>query len=181
MEHLVLRTIGFGRAAAAIAVLGAGLGGIVILAIAHPSDVLGVVTATPSPLLSPPSYDPGPPKPPFGVSGIAVTRPGQVPAFTAGEAELYVRTHPLPRSLPDSHIVTVAVSFELAGDVSALLEGTDVGRPANVVVCYVEMSGTFYVAAPPKPGQPHTTLTLMHGFAVFDAATGNLLLSGGRP
>jgi hypothetical protein len=179
---MVLRTIGIGRMTAAIAMLGAGLGGIFVFALANPpSDVLGVVSATPSPLLTPPAYDPGPPKPPFGVPGVAVTNPGEVPGYTASEVEVYVRTHPLPRSLPDSHVGTVTVSFLFAGDVSILLEGTDIGRPPNVVVCYVEMSGTFYVAAPPKPGQPNATLTLTHGFAVFDAATGKLLLSGGRP
>jgi hypothetical protein len=182
MEHMVLRALGTRRTAAAMALLGAGLGGVVVLAFANPpSNVLGVVSATPSPLLTPPVYDPGPPKPPFGIPGVPVTRPGQVPGYTESEVEAYVRTNPLPRSLPESQVATVTVSFQMAGDVSALLEGTDVGRPANVLVCYVEMSGTFYVAAPPKPGQPHATLTLTHGFAVFDAATGKLLLSGGRP
>jgi hypothetical protein len=183
MEHVVLRALSLRRATAAIAVLGAVIGGVVAFSsFIPPLDAQGVVTTTPSPLLSPPVYDPGPPQPARGATGITVTIPGQVPAFTVSDAEAFVRTHPLPRFQPDSHVASVTVSFQKASEVSALLKGTEVGRPADVLVCYVEMTGTFTVAAPPpNPGEPRAMRTLTHGFAVFDSVTGKLLLSGGRP
>ena len=68
---------------------------------------------------------------------------------------------------------------QTAGKISPMLPGKNLGLPADMPLCYVELRGTFTVYTPPTPQAPHgTTLTFHTAFQVFDAKTGNLMVTG---
>ncbi len=61
-----------------------------------------------------------------------------------------------------------------------ILGGKNTGLPSTKPLCYVELKGNFTFSGPPSPNHPQgTTVTHNTGFRVFDAKTGNLMLTGG--
>ena len=108
-------------------------------------------------------------------------------AYGRAEVERYLESNPrLMRGVPGGPSPKLGtVGFLPAGQASARLNDVSIGRPDDVLVCWVELIGPFdindeisvpaFVAAgspnipyPPAPKQ----------ILVFDAQTGNLLLSG---
>jgi hypothetical protein len=45
-------------------------------------------------------------------------------------------------------------------------------------ICYVELDGSFFLSVPPSPERKRSTLSYAKAFEIFDAKSGNLLLSG---
>jgi hypothetical protein len=108
-------------------------------------------------------------------------------AYGRAEVERYLENNPcLMRGVPGGPSPKLGtVEFLPAGQASARLNDVSIGRPDDVLVCWVELIGPFdindeisvpaFVAAgspnipyPPAPKQ----------ILVFDAQTGRLLLSG---
>lgn len=97
----------------------------------------------------------------------------------------FVQNHPIPKIAevaPRSQISRVDCS-QTAKSVATLLRGKNIGVRDETRICYVEIKGQFSVSAPPSarnPGaQQSRNLRFDTSFEVFDARTGNLLLSGG--
>ncbi|SRR5579885_1433563 len=95
------------------------------------------------------------------------------PAFTTTDVEQYVSNNPMPRNLASWHPVIVNVVFTSSLQVSTMLSGESTSVPDATLLCYVELRGTFSFPAPDG-----TAVTYQRGFEVFDAHTGNLLISG---
>ncbi len=111
----------------------------------------------------------------LGIPAI-IPRTNTSPAFTVEDAVQYVNTHPMPRAfIPTSRPTIVKTAFLTSREVSALLNGESTGLPDNTLLCYVELHGTFTF-----PGPSGTTVTYQTGIEVFDAHTGNFLISGGQ-
>jgi hypothetical protein len=73
--------------------------------------------------------------------------------------------------------VTVGqIEFMSSEALSAQLNGESIGRPNAALVCYVELHGVFLFS-----GLGSTEQTAHMTYEVFDAQTGNLILTGGRP
>lgn len=99
----------------------------------------------------------------------------KIPSFSEEDVKQYVETAPLSRDIDESTKDTIsAIKWLSAGEVSKLLDDEDMGVPDDTQLCYVELQGMFTFAGPGK-----TTVTYSKGFEVFDAQTGNLLVSGG--
>lgn len=97
------------------------------------------------------------------------------PTFLASDASAYVTTHPMWRNLAAWATPTVVkVAFLTSKQVSALLGGESTGMPDNALLCFVELRGSFSFAGPTG-----VTVTYSTGFEVFDAHSGNFLMSGG--
>lgn len=105
------------------------------------------------------------------------TADASTPAFTVADVEQYVTTNSLPHALPTTVRPTIVkITFLTSQQVSTLLH-TTTGLPDATLLCYVELQGSFTFAGP----RGTTTPTFSTGFEVFDAHTGNLLISGGHP
>jgi hypothetical protein len=119
---------------------------------------------------------------PRGSAAVSVTRPDQLPAFTSKELTNFVQTHPVPKLVmvdPNPRVSKVDCT-QNGKSVAALLRGKSTGIPDATSVCYVELRGRFSLSGPRSNGKPRggdATFTTV--FEVFDAKTGNLLLSGG--
>jgi len=137
------------------------------------------------------------------VSSNVVAQPGissTVPytdqaAYTTDDVRRFIDAH-APRTLDGKHIIITTIAFLPAGQVSALLHGESTDRPDNVVECYVELHGIFSTAGIHRPVQFRKVKpTKQNGYKrylrvvqsyppahvmveVFDAQSGNLLLSG---
>lgn len=97
-------------------------------------------------------------------------------AFTTNDVVQYVGTHLLPdATISGSKPVIKKVEFLTNQEVSMLLGGESVGTSDNTLLCYVELQGTFTFYGP-RGAQ----VTYHIGIEVFDAHTGNLLITGGR-
>ena len=129
----------------------------------------------------PVTYPEMPAQRPTGTPAMRPIRPDQTPAFTADELKQYLM------STPGAFGTTKASTVQITrldcnmkgGDVGGLLARVNTGLSNDTSVCYVEYSGTFtYYGLPSHRFPRGTTLTFNTGFQVFDAKTGNLLLSG---
>jgi hypothetical protein len=121
----------------------------------------------------PPSVAPTPPK------GSAAITPhlAAVPAFTLDDARRYVVTRPLPLGAARDYKPNVTrTEFLTSRQVRERLHGVVTGFPADHVLCYVELQGPFSF-----PGPQGAVATYNRGVLIFDAQTGNLLISGGMP
>jgi len=117
------------------------------------------------------------------------------PAFTAADVASYISAgHLFTPAGPGGGVVS-KVLFLPARQASARLGGESIGRPDGVLVAYVEVTGPVkpgFVSVPAEavqvsiPGQPadpdagkpvDLSRPKAIGIAVFDAHTGNLLLS----
>ncbi len=113
---------------------------------------------------------------PVGVPAIhprTTTAPAGTPAFTTADVEQLVKNTPMPKDMASWNPVIIRVTFLTSLQVSALLKD-NTGVPDERLLCYVEMQGTFSFPTPSGTG-----VTFQRGFEVFDAHSGNLLMSGG--
>jgi hypothetical protein len=114
----------------------------------------------------------------IGLPGIK-PHPGvadpMVPAFTAQDVTRYFATIPnygrFDSSTPTS---VIDVQFLTAQQAEATLRTTLAPTPADRLVCVVKIDGTFISTGPPG-ARPTTSATAL---IVFDAHTGNILVSG---
>jgi hypothetical protein len=119
---------------------------------------------------------------PPGIPAIAPTLPtsASTATFTADDVRTFVGAHRFFPSTDGTTPTITKILFIPASEASALLGNEWIGRPANAIVCYVELHGNLdrsrIVSAPaPYPG----LATPSHsGHLVFDARTGNLLIRG---
>lgn len=95
-------------------------------------------------------------------------------AFSEQDAAQYASGHRMWHNMDGSRPTVVAVRFATSQEISALVH-TTTGRPADALLCYVELKGTFTFPGPNQDVTYHT------GFEVFDAQTGNMLVAGGMP
>jgi hypothetical protein len=126
-----------------------------------------------------------------GVAAIAVTRPGQVPAFTERDVRAYVAANGFPGgSTAAGGMPPIrCVSFIPREQAESLMRGESLGAlPAGTIVCYVEFAGPIvgYPYSMPMVPDPndHTTPAPYHmasGHEVFDARNGSLLNWGVLP
>lgn len=101
--------------------------------------------------------------------------------FTAADVQAYFQAHPAPPQMslaPGSTAKILSIDFITSKEASQRMNGESVGLPDDALVCYVQLSGPFLldrVSSPPsaKPIPPSNTATV-----VFDAQTGNILVSG---
>lgn len=140
---------------------------------------------SPPPLGTPPPLPTGaPPGPPTGppptrqivdfAGGPAITPRTAIvnnatPTFTAQDATNFTLAHP-PGEAHGTPITVVKVTFATSRDLVAQ-GAADFGVSPTRLLCYVQMSGTFMVSAPP-PGHAGTNHT---AYYFFDALTGNYL------
>lgn len=115
----------------------------------------------------------GTPQRPQGLKALAVN-PGPTP-FTQGDVTQYVRTHRLARSIGDLSQLTVdSLEFITAKEVTIRLQGASTGLPDIQRVAFAIIRGPLYFTGP-APGKP---VAFESAYALFDAGTGNLLMSG---
>lgn len=116
--------------------------------------------------------------------GVAAIHPSIVnarmdaAAVTAADVVHYINQGSLVRSAVSGAPVRITkLLFLSAGQARKMLGGEWIGRPADAPVVYVEMRGTFQTGFTPVPLGVTVPATLPQAIAVFDAHTGNLLLS----
>jgi hypothetical protein len=115
----------------------------------------------------------GTPQQPKGMQGLAV-KAGPEP-FTQNDVTQFVKTHRLAMSIGDiSQLRVESLEFITAREVTARLQGASTGLPDDHRVAFATIRGPVYVTGPRniKPVAFDTA------YALFDAATGNLLMSG---
>jgi len=116
----------------------------------------------------------GTPKRPQGVEGLAV-KPGPEP-FTKDEVASFLKTHRLARTVGDiSQLKVESVEFITSKQVASRLRGASTGLPDDYRVAFVTISGPIYFTTPLSKKRPVAFDT---AYAMFDAGSGNLLMSG---
>lgn len=140
----------------------------------------GAITGTLPPFPFPSVVDPGPtgppaPRQPNDFTGMPTIFPRipnsdpAMPTFTAQDAANDALAHPPPQA-HGTPITIVKVTFATHQQLVAQGAG-DLGVSPTRLLCYVQMSGTFTVSAPP-PGHAATKHT---AYFYYDAHTGNYL------
>jgi hypothetical protein len=121
---------------------------------------------------------------PLGVPSIqpraALARAGGAgPYYTEADVRQYFATHRPSSTVPGTpNPVVVSVQFLTAKQASAQTGGEGMGVPDSTLVCLVFVSGTFNNASwAPTVDTPTADATFTQGWSVFDAHTGNLLVS----
>jgi hypothetical protein len=116
------------------------------------------------------------PSKPVGGPAITPTLPATTsgPRFTTADAASYASAHPVWRSLNANLPQVVLVSFLTAQQVSDKLGGESTGLDPDTILCYVELSGDFSFAGPQG-----SVISTTRAVEIFDAQSGNLLISGG--
>ncbi len=95
--------------------------------------------------------------------------------FTQDDVTQYVRTHRLAKSVGDlSQLKVESMETLTAREVKTRLQNASTGLPDNTRLVFAIIRGPIYFSGPPgsKP------VAFDRAYAVFDAATGNLLMSG---
>ncbi|MGA2636271.1 hypothetical protein [Methylocella sp.] len=116
----------------------------------------------------------GTPKRPTGLPGLTVN-PGAPEPFTKSDVAAYFATHNLPLNAGAKGDFTVAnLEFLTAKQASDRLAGEPTGLNDNDRVGFATLTGKFIFSGPSntKPA------TFSSAYALFDAATGNLLMDG---
>jgi hypothetical protein len=102
---------------------------------------------------------------------------GAGPYYTEADVRQYVATHRPGFTVPGTpNPVVVSVQFLTAQQASAQLGGESMDVSDSTLVCLVYVSGTFQSTSGPV-GITATVPTFTQGWMVFDAHTGNLLVS----
>lgn len=126
--------------------------------------------------------------PAHGIGGPAI-KPHlcSIPTFTEQDVRQYMRTIPSftgirIRQTSPNYIITriLFITNQVANDPNGLNADTGLSDP-GLVVCYVEVYGTFRVdGGPPRPTRatPTSQPVLHHGQLAFDGVTGNVLVMG---
>jgi hypothetical protein len=99
--------------------------------------------------------------------------------FTQDDVVQYIAAHPeIVGAAPNTTApIVTSVQFITAQQASTLLQGESIGLPDTAPVCVVHVKGSFvFNAAPPGLGNTKTSYTT--ALLVFDAHTGNLIVSG---
>jgi hypothetical protein len=113
------------------------------------------------------------PKRPQGMKALEV-KPGATP-FTAEDVTQYVTTHRLARITSDlSQLRVESLEFISAREATSRLQGVSTGLPNDDRLGFAIIRGPVYFTGPP-PGKP---VAFERAYALFDAGTGNLLMSG---
>ena len=95
--------------------------------------------------------------------------------FTKEDITQYVRTHRLAKTVGDlSQLQVESVEYITAREVKNRLRGVSTGLPDKQRVAFAIIRGPVYFSGPPgsKP------VAFDRAYALFDASTGNLLMSG---
>lgn len=124
-----------------------------------------------------PNYPAIPAQQPVGAPAIHPAKG----SLSSDEVRQFLTSNPSPVGVKGVPNVTITRSDcgLPASKVSNMLPGKSLGLPAGMPLCYVELSGTFTVYTPPTPKAPHgTPVTFRNGFKVFDANTGNVMVTG---
>ena len=122
--------------------------------------------------LHPPS---GTPKRPQGMTALTVNS-GAAQPFTKADVIAYFKTHNLPKNSASVNQIQVdTLDFLTSKDVSQRLQGVATGLAENDKVGFVTLTGTFIFTG---PGTDSKVAKFNRAYAVFDAATGNLLMIG---
>jgi len=112
-------------------------------------------------------------KPPQGLKALAV-KPGPTP-FTQDEVTQYVQTHRLAKTVGGlSQLRVESLEFLTAREVTIRLHGAPTGLPDGERVAFAIIRGPVYFAGPVR-AKP---VAFERAYALFDAATGNLMMSG---
>jgi hypothetical protein len=115
----------------------------------------------------------GTPKRPQGMTALTV-HAGAAEPFTKADVVTYFKSHNLPKNagaLAQFQVDTL--EFMTSKDVNQRLQGVSTGLADNDRVGFVTLSGTFVFTG---PGSDRKSATFNRAYAVFDAATGNLLM-----
>lgn len=121
---------------------------------------------------------------PYGPGTAAITPRTNAPvAYTAADVAQYIKENGFAGGpvVSGSHLVIEKILFITSKQASALTQGESVGRPDNAIVCYVQLRGPFYPDVDVPYGVSNANITLLRGFEIFDAHTGNMLEWGGLP
>jgi hypothetical protein len=130
----------------------------------------------------PSGYSPSQVREPRGISAVHPTRGDQTPSFAQEDLLNFVQRHSIPKvtKIEPNPTVSRIDCSQTAKTVAAVLRGKTTGLPDATPVCYVELQGEFAISAPPsKRGSQQRRVLFNRSFEVFDARTGNLILSGG--
>lgn len=101
---------------------------------------------------------------------------GNGATFTAADVIQWVNANPrLEHAAGNTPMQVVSVEFITAAKASQRLHGEPIGRPDAAIVCYVHVHGDFQAYAP--PGYESASHAYHDGYLLFDAQTGNLLMS----
>jgi len=125
----------------------------------------------------PPLETPGPLPTPGTAHGIPAIQPtlNGVPAFTTDAMSRYALNHPLEGLIGSHGTPSVNRDEFLPSEVVGSLLNVPTNQPDGTLLGYVELKGDFTFAGPVRD-QP---LHFPYSYHAFDAATGNLVLSGG--
>jgi hypothetical protein len=117
----------------------------------------------------------GTPNKPTGMAALDMSNAAG--AFSASALTAYFKTHNLPMNMGNAADIHVDnVEFMTDHELGARLDGVSTGLGADAKVVLVSLSGLFVFTGPPKS----RIARFSHAYAVFDAATGNLMLAGVR-
>jgi len=97
------------------------------------------------------------------------------PHFIEADVRAYIATHRPGFTVPSTpNPVVITVQFMTASQVSTQLQGESMGVPDDTLLCLVRVLGEFRNTYVPLGATPKT---FTRGVMVFDAHTGNLLIS----
>lgn len=96
-------------------------------------------------------------------------------AFTSQDVIEWAKSNPpVGKRISSNTPFTVEkVEFLTSQDIANRLSRSDLGFPSNKLLCYVTIRGTFTISSPFSKAKTINTMYL-----VFDAQSGNLLISG---
>jgi hypothetical protein len=98
--------------------------------------------------------------------------------FTEADVRQYFASHRPPGAVAGSPAPTiVSIQFLTAQDVSQQLQGESMGVPDDTLLCLVRLSGTFLSAQYGPPNVAPSTTTRSQAEVVFDAHTGNEIVT----
>ncbi len=104
------------------------------------------------------------------------------PTFTEGDVRQYVNSHPVGGKISSQGTPVIEkIEFLTKKDLATRLPlgGHVAGLSDDRLLCYVQLSGTFSVAAPPPVvNRTPSSASVQKSMQLFDALTGNLLLTG---
>ena len=115
----------------------------------------------------------GTPQRPQGLKALVV-KPGPEP-FTKDDVTQYIRTHRLAKTEGDiSQLQVESLEFITAKEVTSRLQAVSTGLPDDQRVAFAIIRGPLYFTGPAR-SKP---VAFDRAYVLFDAATGNLLMSG---
>lgn len=117
----------------------------------------------------------GTPKRPQGMHALAAK--GGAEPFSKDDVTQFIQTHRLAKSVGDiSKLSVESMEFITAREVTVRLQGASTGLPDDQHVAFVIIRGPIYFTGPPRVTPAPVAFDT--AYALFDAVTGNLLMSG---